>query len=95
MVIVDGNRFKPYKAVPYKTIVEGDAKYMSIAAASVLAKTYRDEFMLQAHEQFPAYHWHSNKGYGTSVHRQAIMALGHSPLHRKSFVIKEMMPELF
>jgi len=95
MIIVDGNRFKPYKAVPYKTIIEGDARYMSIAAASILAKTYRDEFMMQAHEQFPAYHWHSNKGYGTAIHRKAIMALGHSPLHRKSFVIKEMQPELF
>lgn len=95
LVIVDGNRFKPYKKVPYKTIVEGDAKYMSIAAASVLAKTYRDEFMLHAHEQFPVYNWHSNKGYGTAEHRRAIMQHGQCPLHRKSFVIKEMQPELF
>ena len=95
MIIVDGNRFKPYQKFPYKTIVEGDAKYLSIAAASVLAKTYRDEFMLQAHEQFPSYNWHSNKGYGTLAHRKAIMESGHSPLHRKSFVIKEMLPELF
>jgi len=95
LIIVDGNRFKPYHGIQHKTIVEGDAKYMSIAAASVLAKTYRDEFMLKAHEQFPLYHWFSNKGYGTSEHRKAIMAFGHSPLHRKSFVIKEMMPELF
>ena len=95
MIIVDGNRFKTYKSIPHKTIVEGDAKYMSIAAASVLAKTYRDEFMLKAHEQYPLYGWLSNKGYGTLAHRKAIMAHGHTPLHRKSFVIKEMQPELF
>ena len=95
LIIVDGNRFKPYKKIPYKTIIEGDAKYMNIAAASVLAKTYRDEFMVKAHEQFPDYNWLSNKGYGTAAHRKAIMQSGHSPLHRKSFVIKEMTPKLF
>ncbi len=95
MIIVDGNRFKAYKGIQHKTIVEGDAKYMSIAAASVLAKTYRDEFMLKAHEQYPLYGWLSNKGYGTLAHRKAIMAHGHTPLHRRSFVIKEMQPELF
>ncbi len=95
MVIVDGNRFKPYKKLPHKTIIEGDAKYLSIAAASVLAKTYRDEFMQQAHEQYPHYNWLTNKGYGTAQHRKAIMEYGQCPLHRKSFVIKEMLPELF
>jgi len=95
MIIVDGNRFKPYQKIPHKTIIEGDAKYMSIAAASVLAKTYRDEFMQQAHEQFAAYNWRNNKGYGTLEHRKAIMELGYTPLHRKSFVIKEMQPQLF
>jgi ribonuclease HII len=95
MIIVDGNRFKCYKAVPHKTIIEGDAKYMSIAAASVLAKTYRDEFMLKAHEEFPLYRWSSNKGYGTAEHRKAMMQYGQTPLHRKSFIIKEMLPELF
>ena len=95
MIIVDGNRFKLYKKLPHKTIVEGDAKYLSIAAASILAKTYRDEFMLQAHEQFPHYNWHTNKGYGTAEHRKAIMQHGQCPLHRKSFVIKEMLPQLF
>jgi ribonuclease HII len=95
LVIVDGNRFKPYKKLPHKTIVEGDAKYMNIAAASVLAKTYRDEFMLQAHQQYPLYHWLTNKGYGTAEHRKAIMQHGQCPLHRRSFVIKEMQPELF
>ena len=95
MIIVDGNRFKNYKGIQHKTIVEGDAKYMSIAAASILAKTYRDEFMVQAHEQFPVYHWQTNKGYGTAQHRKAMMEFGQTPLHRKSFVIKEMLPELF
>ena len=95
MIIIDGNRFKTYKGIQHKTIIEGDAKYMSIAAASVLAKTYRDEFMLKAHQQYPMYGWLTNKGYGTLGHRTAIMELGHTPLHRKSFVIKEMQPELF
>ncbi len=95
MIIVDGNRFKPYKNLPHKTIVEGDAKYMNIAAASVLAKTYRDEFMLQAHQQYPEYNWLTNKGYGTAQHRKAMMQYGQCPLHRKSFIIKEMQPELF
>lgn len=94
-IAVDGNRFKPFQKIPHKTIVEGDAKYMNIAAASVLAKTYRDEFMVQAHEQFPAYHWLTNKGYGTAEHRKAIMQYGQCPLHRKSFVIKEMQSTLF
>ena len=95
MVVVDGNRFKAYGKLPHKTIIEGDAKYMNIAAASVLAKTYRDEFMLQAHQQFPLYSWHTNKGYGTAEHRKAIMEHGQCALHRKSFVIKEMLPTLF
>jgi len=95
MIIVDGNRFKPYKKIPHKTIIEGDAKYMSIAAASVLAKTYRDEFMIQAHQQYPVYQWLTNKGYGTAQHRKAMMEHGQCPLHRKSFVIKEMLPQLF
>ncbi|HWB62051.1 MAG TPA: ribonuclease HII, partial [Chitinophagales bacterium] len=71
-IIVDGNRFKPYKNIPYTTIVEGDGKYMSIAAASVLAKTYRDEFMEQVHEDYPQYGWACNKGYGTKDHQLAI-----------------------
>ncbi len=95
MIIVDGNRFKPYKNIPHKTIIEGDAKYMNIAAASVLAKTYRDEYMARMHSQYPMYGWLSNKGYGTPAHRKAIMQHGQCPLHRKSFVIKEMQPQLF
>lgn len=94
-IIVDGNRFKPYKKTPHQTIVKGDGKYLSIAAASVLAKTYRDEFMEKAHEQYPQYDWISNKGYGVEKHRKAIIQLGSSPLHRKSFVLKEMQGKLF
>lgn len=90
LILVDGNRFKPFKKIPYQTIVQGDGIYMSIAAASILAKTYRDEFMEQAHHQYPVYDWHSNKGYGTETHRKAIMEHGYSPLHRRSFVLKEM-----
>lgn len=94
-IIVDGNRFKPYKKVPHQTIVKGDGKYLSIAAASVLAKTYRDEFMEKAHEQYPQYDWISNKGYGVEKHRKALIQLGQSPLHRKSFVLKETQKDLF
>jgi ribonuclease HII len=94
-ILVDGNRFKDYKQVPHQTIVEGDGKYMSIAAASVLAKTYRDDFMEQAHLQYPVYNWKSNKGYGTAEHRKVIIANGQSPLHRKSFVLKQTQMALF
>jgi ribonuclease HII len=94
-IIVDGNRFKPYKKVPHQTIVKGDGKYLSIAAASVLAKTYRDEWMEQAHKKYPQYDWLNNKGYGVEKHRKSIIELGHSPLHRKSFVLKEMQMQLF
>jgi ribonuclease HII len=94
-IIVDGNRFKPYKEVRYKTIVEGDAKYMSIAAASVLAKTYRDEFMEQQHQVFPQYDWLNNKGYAVQKHRKAILELGQTPLHRRSFILKETQLEIF
>ena len=84
-VIVDGNRFTPYKALPYTTIVKGDGKYMSIAAASILAKTYRDDYMLRLHEEYPAYHWDSNKGYPAPAHRQAIREHGTTPYHRMTF----------
>lgn len=94
-ILVDGNRFKPYKHIAHQTIVEGDGKYMSIAAASVLAKTYRDEFMEQQHPMYPTYDWLNNKGYGTKKHRQAILEQGYTPLHRKSFVLKEMQMNLF
>jgi ribonuclease HII len=88
-IIVDGNRFKPYNAIPFSTITKGDGKFASIAAASILAKTYRDDFMLQAHEIFPQYQWNKNKGYGTLTHRKAIATFGRCELHRESFKLKE------
>ncbi len=84
-VIVDGNRFKPYKKLPYTTIVKGDGKYLSIAAASILAKTYRDDYMNKLAEEFPQYDWLSNKGYPTKKHREAIKKYGITPYHRKSY----------
>jgi len=84
-VIVDGNRFKPYAEVPYQTIVKGDAKYLSIAAASILAKTFRDDYMLMIHQEYPMYKWDKNKGYPTKEHRAAIKEFGITPYHRKTF----------
>ena len=86
-IIVDGNRFKPYQDVPHTTIVKGDGKYLSIAAASILAKTYRDDYMKAIAEEFPQYDWRSNKGYPTKKHRAAIKEYGISPYHRKSFTL--------
>lgn len=86
-IIVDGNRFKPYNDVPYTTIVKGDGKYLSIAAASILAKTYRDDYMKSIAEEYPQYDWKSNKGYPTNKHRAAIKKYGISPYHRKSFTL--------
>lgn len=84
-IIVDGNRFKPYKDVPHECIIKGDGKYMSIAAASVLAKTYRDAYMEKLHFQYPMYNWKKNKGYPTKEHRDAIRKYGLTEHHRKSF----------
>lgn len=84
-VIVDGNRFKPYQDLPSTTIVRGDGKYLSIAAASILAKTYRDDYMLSLAEEYPQYDWQSNMGYPTRKHRQAILEHGITPYHRKSY----------
>ena len=84
-IIVDGNRWKPYRDIPGTTIVKGDGKYLSIAAASILAKTYRDDFMLRIHEEYPQYHWDKNKGYPAKVHREAIRQFGTTPYHRMSF----------
>lgn len=86
-IIVDGNRFKSYNDVPYTTIVKGDGKYLSIAAASILAKTYRDDYMKTIAEEYPQYDWKSNKGYPTNKHRAAIKKYGISPYHRKSFTL--------
>ena len=84
-IIVDGNRFKPYGGLPYATIVKGDAKYLSIAAASILAKTYRDDYMNALDSQYPQYGWASNKGYPTPTHREAIRQHGTTPYHRMSY----------
>ncbi|MBR1922892.1 MAG: ribonuclease HII [Paludibacteraceae bacterium] len=86
-ILVDGNRWKPYgfPAIPARTVVKGDAKYLSIAAASILAKTYRDDYMNRLSEQFPQYHWNENKGYPTPAHYQAIRQYGLTPYHRRSF----------
>jgi len=89
-IIVDGNKFKPYQDILHKTIVKGDAKFMSIAAASVLAKTYRDDFMEALHLKHPEYHWDKNKGYPTKQHRDAIRQFGATACHRKSF---RLLPE--
>ena len=84
-IIVDGNRFKAFNNIPYACMVKGDARFMRIAAASVLAKTYRDELMLKLHQEYPMYNWNKNKGYPTEAHRNAIKEYGISPVHRKSF----------
>jgi ribonuclease HII len=84
-IIVDGNRFKKYKDLPHTTIVKGDGKYLSIAAASILAKTYRDDYMNKLAEEYPQYDWRSNKGYPTKKHREAIRQFGITPYHRKSY----------
>jgi ribonuclease HII len=89
-IIVDGNKFRNYKEIPHETIVKGDAKYLSIAAASVLAKTYRDEYMAKIHEEFPVYNWQKNKGYPTKEHRNAIRQFGATKYHRKTF---KLLPE--
>lgn len=89
-IIVDGNRFKPFLNIPFQTIIKGDAKFLSIAAASILAKTYRDEYMLQIHEEFPMYRWDKNMGYPTKEHRKAILEYGPCKYHRKSF---RLLPE--
>ncbi|EPR72750.1 Ribonuclease HII [Winogradskyella psychrotolerans RS-3] len=91
-IIVDGNRFKPYENIPHATIIKGDSKYLSIAAASVLAKTYRDAYMEKIHEEFPMYNWKQNKGYPTKEHRAAIKKYGITKYHRKSF---RLLPEQY
>ena len=94
-VIVDGNRFLSWRGdVPYTTVVKGDGKYMSIAAASILAKTYRDDFMLDIHRQYPAYGWDRNKGYPTKEHRDAIRQYGTTPYHRMTFNLLGESPQM-
>jgi len=91
-IIVDGNKFKPYASIQHQTIIKGDGKYMNIAAASVLAKTYRDAYMEKIHEEFPMYGWNKNKGYPTVAHREAIKKYGITKYHRKSF---RLLPEQY
>lgn len=89
-IIVDGNRFKPVENIPHSCIIKGDSKYLSIAAASILAKTYRDDYMNKIHEEFPMYNWKKNKGYPTKEHREAIRKYGTTKYHRMSF---RLLPE--
>ena len=93
-ILVDGNRFKPYNNTPYTTIVKGDGKYLSIAAASILAKTYRDDYMNKLADEYPQYDWLSNKGYPTKKHRDAIARYGTTPYHRMSFRLLNQELEL-
>ena len=95
LLLIDGNRFTPYKNIPHHCIIKGDGKFASIAAASILAKTYRDEYMLQLHKKFPHYGWDKNKGYGTLTHRKAIEQFGICKHHRMSFNILPKQIELF
>lgn len=90
-LLIDGNRFKPYKELPFECIVKGDGKYMNIAAASILAKTERDHIMVNASEEFPMYAWEKNKGYGTKKHVDAMRAFGLSKHHRKTFQLKSQL----
>lgn len=93
-LLIDGNRFFRYHAIPHLCVVKGDSKYASIAAASILAKTHRDEYMLCLHKEFPAYQWQQNKGYPTKTHRRAIAESGISPYHRRSFKLYEQQLDL-
>jgi ribonuclease HII len=95
LLLIDGNRFIPYKKIPHHCVIKGDGKYAAIAAASILAKTYRDDYMKQLHESFPQYKWEVNKGYGTAAHRNAIAQYGLTVHHRKSFNILPIQHQLF
>ena len=95
LLLIDGNRFVPYKKLPHHCIIKGDGKYASIAAASILAKTYRDAYMQKLHREFPMYGWDQNKGYGTLTHRKAIEKYGLCKYHRKSYKILPEITELF
>ena len=95
LLLIDGNRFKPYPGIPHKCIIKGDAKYLSIAAASILAKTYRDELMDELARKWPGYFWEKNMGYPTRDHRRGIQKLGVTPLHRKSFQLLPAQMNLF
>ncbi len=91
LLLVDGNRFHPYPGIPHQLVIRGDATYSCIAAASILAKTYRDDWMKEAHKLYPGYDWEHNKGYPTARHIAALEIQGASPLHRKSFVVRKQL----
>lgn len=95
LLLIDGNRFKPYRDVPYECVIKGDARYLSIAAASIIAKTHRDALMQDLAKDFPGYHWETNVGYATHAHREGIMKLGITPYHRKTFHLIPSQLELF
>lgn len=94
-LVIDGNRFKAYPQIPHSCIVKGDGKYLNIAAASILAKTHRDEYMSSLHADFPQYNWQQNKGYPTIAHRKAVIEIGLSPFHRKTFNVSDPQLDLF
>ncbi|SDD31057.1 ribonuclease HII [Pedobacter soli] len=94
-LVIDGNRFKAYPNIPHSCIVKGDGKYLNIAAASILAKTHRDEYMTNLHVDYPHYNWQKNKGYPTIAHRKAVLEIGLSPFHRKTFNVSDPQLELF
>lgn len=94
-ILVDGNYFIPFRDIPFKTIIEGDSKFLSIAAASVLAKTYRDDYMVKLHNDYPLYGWKTNKGYPTPEHKDAVKKYGISPYHRKTFNLGDSQMDLF
>ncbi|RDC57271.1 ribonuclease HII [Pedobacter chinensis] len=94
-LVIDGNRFKAYPQIPHSCIIKGDGKYLNIAAASILAKTHRDEYMSNLHIDYPHYNWQQNKGYPTIAHRKAVIEIGLSPFHRKTFNVSDPQLELF
>ncbi|GGI27853.1 ribonuclease HII [Pedobacter mendelii] len=94
-LVIDGNRFKAYPQIPHSCIVKGDGKYLNIAAASILAKTHRDEYMTNLHLDYPHYNWQQNKGYPTISHRKAVIEIGLSPYHRKTFNVSDPQLNLF
>ncbi len=95
LLLIDGNRYKPHNAIPFECIIKGDGKYLSIAAASILAKTYRDEYMKQKANEYPGFSWETNMGYPTEAHREGIRNLGVTPLHRMTFQLLPSQLELF
>lgn len=94
-LVIDGNRFKAYPEIPHSCIIKGDGKYLNIAAASILAKTHRDEYMSNLHIDYPHYNWQKNKGYPTVAHRKAVLEIGLSPFHRKTFNVSDPQLDLF